>query len=231
MVKMIGYWITSFDDCDLIAPQELEGEYAAHVRAPIIEYLKGGRLLEAYLGLATCRYPACKHYEFKHGIGGGEFTDGVWAWPEGLFHYIEAHSVTLPADFVAHAMETPVTPRTYDYDHPYEQPDLTCWIDWCATNGSGTVRRKVEELRQEANKAVARATFRAHASFKLKCVYRGLRQGWPSEPCSWQQCESRALHERAFCARHCEPDGLERALSDAQRVVLRRFLYRCLKDA
>ena len=157
----LGYWITSFDDRDFIAPQELHGGYPAHMRARIVEYLKGGRLLESYLGLAACRYPSCKHAEFKHGIGSGEFTDGVWAWPEGLFHYVEAHGVVLPADFVMHAMETPVTPRTYDDDLPCAQLDLTFWLDWCSKSGSGIVRRKIEELREEANEAVALAASRA----------------------------------------------------------------------
>lgn len=68
------------------------------MRARVVQYLHGGRLLEKYLGLATCRYTAYKHSEFEDGISSGEFTDSVWAWPEGLFHYIEAHSVTLPVD-------------------------------------------------------------------------------------------------------------------------------------
>jgi hypothetical protein len=230
MVKMIGYWITAFDDRDFIAPQELEGEYPAHVRSRVVEYLHGGRLLEAYGGRATCRYPACKHSKFEHGIGSGEFTDGVWAWPEGLFHYIEAHSVTLPAEFVAHATENSVTPRTYDddYDSSYEQPDLTFWIDWCAKNGSGIVRRRIEGLREQADSAVARATSEARAAFEAKCLDLERRRGLSSERCRWKQCESRALHEKAFCARHCEQDGLERDLFHARALVLRRFLDRCL---
>jgi hypothetical protein len=37
-------------------------------------------------------------------MGGGEFTDGEWLWPEGLAHYVEAHSVRLP-DAVVASME------------------------------------------------------------------------------------------------------------------------------
>jgi hypothetical protein len=29
-------------------------------------------------------------------------TDGVYLWPEGLAHYVREHSVTLPADVLAH---------------------------------------------------------------------------------------------------------------------------------
>ena len=230
MVKMIGYWITSFDDRDFIAPQELVGDYPASERLRLSEYLEGGRLLASYLGLATCRYPRCKHAEFKHGIGSREFTDGVWAWPEGLVHYIETHSVTLPADFAAHALGTPVTPRTYDDDLPYEQPDLTFWIDWCAKNGSRTVKREIEGLREKADEAVAEATLQAHAAFEAQCLDLERRRGLSSERCRWKQCESRALRDKAFCARHCEQDGLERELFHARELVLRRFLDRCLAD-
>ena len=71
----------------------------------------------------------------SHGVGSREFTDLVWAWPEGLFHYIVKHNVTLPAEFVAHAMETQITPRTCDYcvsEYIKGPPDSTFWIDWCA---------------------------------------------------------------------------------------------------
>ena len=231
MVRMIGYWITSFDDGDFIAPQELVGEYAAHVRARIVEYLQGGRVLESYLGLATCRFPRCEHA--ANGIGSREFTDGVWAWPEGLFHYIMKHNVTLPAEFVAHAMETPTTPRTYDYSssrYSCEPPEDTFWIDWCAQNGSGTVRRKIAGLREEANRALARAKLRAHASFEAKCLYLKIRRGLSSERCHWRQCESRALNGKAYCVRHCEEEDMERDLASAQSAILQQFLHRCLES-
>ena len=38
MVKMIGYWITSFDDRDFIAPQELVGDYPSFERLRLSEY-------------------------------------------------------------------------------------------------------------------------------------------------------------------------------------------------
>jgi hypothetical protein len=234
MVKMIGYWITSFDDRDFIAPQELEGNYPADVVMRVVDYLKGGRLLESYLGLATCRYPRCRHAEFKYGIGSREFTDGVWAWPEGLFHYIETHNVTLPAEVIAHAMETPITPRTYDYSpsrYSCGRPDDTFWIDWCRKHGSGTVRRKIAVLREEANRALARAEWRAHALLEVKCLYFRIWPGLSSERCHWKQCQNRALNEKAYCVRHCEEPEMELLLGFARDVILRRFLDRCLVDA
>jgi hypothetical protein len=232
VVKMIGYWITSFDDRDFIAPQELVGDYPAEVRARIVEYLQGGRLLEAYFGLGACRFPRCEYA--ATGIGSREFTDGVWAWPEGLFHYIAKHNVTLPAEFVAHATESPITPRTYDYSpsrYSCGRPDNTFWMDWCARNGSGTVRRKIAGLQEEAGRALARAKSRAHASFEVKCLYLKIRRGVSSERCHWKRCESRALNGKAYCVRHCEEGDMERNLLFAQDLILRQYLDRCLADA
>lgn len=35
-------------------------------------------------------------------MGHRDLTDGVYVWPEGLAHYVKAHAVRLPDDFLAH---------------------------------------------------------------------------------------------------------------------------------
>lgn len=47
------------------------------------------------MGLSECRF--CGEH-----VGSLEFTDGVYVWPEGLAHYIQEHSVRLPAAVVDH---------------------------------------------------------------------------------------------------------------------------------
>ena len=42
-----------------------------------------------YMGYSTCRICGCRN-------GNGEYTNGVYIWPEGLAHYVRAHSVVLP---------------------------------------------------------------------------------------------------------------------------------------
>ena len=62
-------------------------------------------------------------------MGGQEFWDGDWVWPEGLAHYVETHSVMLPEPFVERAVSSNapaflpivVDPRTVD---------LGFWLDW-----------------------------------------------------------------------------------------------------
>ncbi len=34
---------------------------------------------------------------------GSVLTDGTWAWPDDLPHYVERYHIALPEDFVAHA--------------------------------------------------------------------------------------------------------------------------------
>lgn len=45
------------------------------------------------------------------GASGSLMTDGVWAWPDSLAHYVRRHHVALPPDFLAHI-------RANDYTVP-----------------------------------------------------------------------------------------------------------------
>jgi hypothetical protein len=45
----------------------------------------------------------------RYPMGSRTLTDGVYAYPEGLKHYIEIHEIELPEDFINHAQE-------YDFD-------------------------------------------------------------------------------------------------------------------
>jgi hypothetical protein len=60
-------------------------------------YPSNGSRGRAYMGYSDCRI--CGEQN-----GSGEFTDGTYIWPEGLGHYVSAHGVRLPADFVSHAL-------------------------------------------------------------------------------------------------------------------------------
>src|SRR5262249_50221737 len=59
------------------------------------------------MGYSTCRFFCGKKWRSRgmslstRLLGSDELTDGEWIWPEGLPHYIEAHYVCLPEEFVA----------------------------------------------------------------------------------------------------------------------------------
>lgn len=71
-------------------------------RAKLVEYLKTGQVVCRYMGTSWCRF-GCEEGPNLN-MGSGDFTDGKYLWPEGLSHYVEAHRVKLPDDFVNHAL-------------------------------------------------------------------------------------------------------------------------------
>jgi len=64
-------------------------------------------------------------------MGSCDLTDGTWVSPEGLWHYVDVHSVRLPDEFVEHAAASDfkVLHSTFDLDH-----DISFWLDWCRRN-------------------------------------------------------------------------------------------------
>lgn len=122
---LIGYWQSPVDR-QWPHPRHLVAAWEPALRAQIVDYLRRGRTWRRYRGWSYCRFGCGKN-------GGTEQTDGVYAWPDGLAHYVEVHSVKLPAAFVEHA-------RARDFATPLESPidagmeeayDLTFWSEWC----------------------------------------------------------------------------------------------------
>src|ERR1041385_1692157 len=68
-------------------------------RVNLVAYLKAGATYETWRGLSHCRF-RCGVPDRE--MGCHDFTDGVWVWPQGLFHYIDKHDVMLPDEFVDH---------------------------------------------------------------------------------------------------------------------------------
>lgn len=82
------------DPHDLVDP-----DWDPEERDAIALYLEAGLISRAFMGFSPCRM--C-------GIDNGnlELTDLTYVWPSGLAHYVRAHGVRLPAEFVDHAMTT-----------------------------------------------------------------------------------------------------------------------------
>jgi hypothetical protein len=62
----------------------------------VLNYLEHGMRAEQYRGYSWCRICGFEDN------GSAEFTDGTYIWPTGLAHYVDKHSVRLPAEFLAH---------------------------------------------------------------------------------------------------------------------------------
>ena len=273
MIKMIGYWISSFEDVNYIAPQELVTEWPERTKERVVEYLNGGRLLTSYLGRSWCRFVECEQnaiptetkteiirgwfeqlisrpfsrsrvqqgkvgrqepVEGVNNMGSAEFTDGVWAWPAGLVHYVLKHDVRLPEEFISHVLTNAVVPRSNEW--PSQSPstdvlDHSLWIVWCKQHGSRVVGRRIDALRAEADRALELAESEAVATFEAQCRKLELELGLAAERCLWRSCQNQALQGRALCAMHCEQEALPRDLSIARALVLSECLGRALGRA
>src|SRR5215469_14697581 len=102
-MRLIGYWLRDLKDEEFCAPQEVVGDMPEHVRTRLADYLDAGAvdLWHSQWGYSWCRFfcgiPS-------HQMGSSELTDGRWRWPAGLSHYVRAHGIVLPDEFIAHAL-------------------------------------------------------------------------------------------------------------------------------
>ena len=94
----VGYWVSDRAP-DLPHPRDFVGSgYDRGTRERICRYLDSGRVFESYLGYSHCRFQCgviCSE------MGDSDLSDGQWVWPEGLSHYVRAHDVALPDEFIA----------------------------------------------------------------------------------------------------------------------------------
>jgi hypothetical protein len=136
VLNLIGYWASPWYGPDAGPgwpdPRDVIGPWDAADRQAIIHYLQGGIVFEAYKGFSLCRI--CQVM-----LGSCELTDGRWAWPEKLEHYVEAHDVQLPPEFVAFARASawsiPTAVKRV-FALPRRPPVILrpdAWLDWAAT--------------------------------------------------------------------------------------------------
>jgi len=131
----IGFWQDSPDE-PLPRPQSLVKTGGFREKIPAITaYLRGGQICASYLGHAQCRFADCAE---GSNLGSGELTDGEWAWPDGLPHYVEHHSVMLPEEFISKMMAVGWQPPVFNFGKTFSQHyrgvryDLNRWITWAA---------------------------------------------------------------------------------------------------
>lgn len=129
-MRAIGFWFSPLQ-LWLPRPQRLvDPAWSRDERATVAAYLRAGTVLESYRGYSFCRF-RCGIDSADMGLA--DFGDGEWVWPEGLAHYIEAHNVQLPEEFVARALarRTPDPPSG-----PARGRDAAWWLQWASKQGA-----------------------------------------------------------------------------------------------
>lgn len=139
MLRAIGYWreegrppgtdvwrASPHVILALLGPQAPERQLAS--------YLRSGHEFQAWRGWSRCR--------FKCGIadsmmGHSDLTDGIWVWPQGLVHYVDAHQLALPKEFVDHVLahngvvpRLPAEIRAMTHAQKMSSVDRVFWNEW-----------------------------------------------------------------------------------------------------
>jgi len=209
-LKVVGWWVTSLAEVDLPAPQELVGDLSPSIRAALIKHLTSGLRLVQYRSYSWCRF-CCGIADSS--TGSCDLTDGAWVWPEGLAHYIEAHGVVLPQDFINHVLSGPSLTKP-DEPQPY---DDEYWIQWCAGRRLPKIEHGMRDARAKTDAQLA--IDKAQRINLLEC-----EQGLSDEKCTWVGCTRKALLGRSICAQHyaAATDAAHTSLS--QYKALREYL-------
>lgn len=92
----LGYWANDRHP-ELPNPGDfIDEDWDADERARVANYLKAGETKTMWRGFSYCRLCG------KDMLGTTCLTDGTYTWPEGFAHYIQAHAVKPPEEFLAH---------------------------------------------------------------------------------------------------------------------------------
>jgi hypothetical protein len=74
-------------------------EWDPRERELVIRHLQAGKRVEAWFGDSQCRICGISN-------GSCDLSDGVYVWPEGFAHYLQAHQVRPPPEFIRHVRHT-----------------------------------------------------------------------------------------------------------------------------
>jgi hypothetical protein len=132
-------------------------------------------------------------------MGSRDLTDGAWVWPEALAHYVDRHAVTLPEQFVTHAIssgwgELGLDKMTRAAATINEVSD-EIWIQWAAARRWPQV---LEQLR--AGRRKAEAFNKAKQVEEIADLERD--RGLATTRCQWRDCQRNALADLLICAEH-----------------------------
>lgn len=91
----MGFW-SSEQEPDWPDPiMMMDAQWDQFEKETVTAYLKNGQRLRQYMGHATCRLCGDR-------VGTWDFSDGTFVWPEGLAHYVAAHTIRPPQRFIDH---------------------------------------------------------------------------------------------------------------------------------
>jgi len=146
-------------------------------------------------------------------MGSWDLTDGIWVWPEGLAHYVDAHNVGLPHEFTEHALSgasAAMPEESPQYDDDY-------WIRWC-------VARRVPMIKDGIRDVLAMSDAESSIPKAQKIEALELERGISDEKCLWSHCKRSALVGTKICAEHYLEQTWPALLAINRYKALRSYL-------
>jgi len=96
-MRAIGYWYNKHQ-ADLPDPHNfVDPNWDQIERNAIIQHLNEGRVVARWRGWSSCRFCGQRN-------GSCCLSDGTYVWPQGFAHYLEAHDVKPPDEFINHVL-------------------------------------------------------------------------------------------------------------------------------
>ena len=184
--RLIGFWRSEHHPRWPNAASFVDSSWDAEERQLVVEHLKRGMMIQAWMGFSACRFCGTAN-------GNLDLTDGVYLWPQGLAHYVDEHAIRLPEEFVEHV---PASTRTCP------QKPTGGWVNTRPTDAS-TIRSGRPDRRPRARLKVkpdemraalgwpARAHLAALAGPPSRRVLRGLlgrRAAAVAPEPEWRSC-------------------------------------------
>jgi hypothetical protein len=239
LLNLIGYWASGAERQEESPgwpdPKDLIGNWDFAHRRSVVKYLSSGITFRRYLGFAQCRICDAS-------LGSDEMTDGTWAWPQGLEHYVQAHNVLLPADFIESARAPALSllaflrnefacPETWIQGSGGSMPidptsirtvilNPNTWLDWAAAMIPATPAPDAITF-DEANHLCERLSHREWKAYIEERFGRWrviCRSGIDEKLIYVERCRAEILQHHLLVWRYADPDALLRP-EQAQAVA------------
>ncbi len=175
----LGFWMDHLYNDQWCLPQELP-LIAPREKLFVLKFLRNGLVAETYRGYSWCRFGCDAPAEV---MGDSDLINGVWKYPQGLAHYIEAHDVAMPPAFVAAVLGN--------------STDLheTLWADYCRNHFNPEVRGFIDAERRR----IDREKPERMVKFRTRIEEQ---RGLSNVTCIWKNCTNFALSGIQVCAIH-----------------------------
>lgn len=116
--KSVGFWARKQDEKSEALPWPadfIDLSWDLEERTDVLAYLCAPTEKIGYRGSSWCRLCAeimpppspgvprrALNWEM---LGSHDFSDGIFVWPEGYFHYVAVHGVKPPREFLEHVLK------------------------------------------------------------------------------------------------------------------------------